>query len=125
LLLQDTRGLASRYPVSAAGFLAGSLAMLGVPPLLGFAGRWRLYQTAIETSPWLLAGFVLSSMFALVAYMLCLTRCWWGPADTHTADASHASEPLVLKLAIVGLIVVLLAGGMYPNVLLALGGRIQ
>jgi len=125
MLLQDTRGLASRYPVSAAGFLAGSLAMLGVPPLLGFAGRWRLYQTAIETSPWLLAGFVLSSMFALVAYVLCLTRCWWGPADTHTADASHASEPLVLKLAIVGLIVVLLAGGMYPNVLLALGGRIQ
>jgi NADH:ubiquinone oxidoreductase subunit 2 (subunit N) len=44
----DARGLATRYPVSAAGFLAGMLAMLGIPPLLGFAGRWRLYQTALE-----------------------------------------------------------------------------
>jgi formate hydrogenlyase subunit 3/multisubunit Na+/H+ antiporter MnhD subunit len=124
-LTEDARGLASRYPVSAAGFLAGLLAMLGVPPLLGFAGRWRLYQTAAQTSPWLLAAFVLCSMFALIAYVLCLTRCWWGPAKADEREAQTAGESWPLRIAIVGLIVVLLAGGLWPNVLLALAGGIQ
>jgi multicomponent Na+:H+ antiporter subunit D len=122
-LTEDAHGLASRYPVSAAGFLAGMLAMLGVPPLLGFAGRWRLYQTAAETSPWLLAAFVLCSMFALIAYVLCLTRCWWGPADERKTQSGGESLPL--RFAIVGLIVVLLVGGLWPNALLALAGGVQ
>jgi multicomponent Na+:H+ antiporter subunit A len=122
-LTSDARGLATRYPVSAAGFLAGMLAMLGIPPLLGFAGRWRLYQTAAEMNHWLLAGFILSSMLALVAYVLCLTRCWWGPSPD---DAPHAAtESLPLRLAIVALIVVLLAGGLWPHALLALAGGVQ
>jgi len=117
----DVRGLAARYPMSAAGFLAGMLAMLGVPPLLGFAGRWRLYQAAANLNHGLLAGFIASSMMALVAYVLCLTRCWWGPAENET----RGHEPWPLRIAIVGLIVLLLAGGMWPNALLALMGRMQ
>jgi multicomponent Na+:H+ antiporter subunit D len=101
------------------------LAMLGVPPLLGFAGRWRLYQTAAETSPWLLAAFVLCSMFALIAYVLCLTRCWWGPAEAEENEAQAATESWPLRIAIVGLIVVLLVGGLWPNALLALAGGVQ
>lgn len=122
-LTDEARGLASRYPVSAAGFLAGMLAMLGVPPLLGFSGRWRLYQTAAEMNHWLLAGFILSSMFALLAYVLCLTRCWWGPIEDE--NAASTPESLALRLAVVSLIVVLLAGGLWPNALLALTGGVQ
>jgi multicomponent Na+:H+ antiporter subunit A len=123
-LTNNARGLATRYPVSAAGFLVGMLAMLGVPPLLGFAGRWRLYQTAAGMNHWLLAGFILSSMFALLAYVLCLTRCWWGPRDAEDVNASTA-ETLPFRLAVVGLIVVLLAGGLWPDALLALVRGIQ
>jgi multicomponent Na+:H+ antiporter subunit D len=74
-------GLIGRYPVSAFGFLFGMLAMLGIPPTLGYIGRWRLYETAYQISPWLLAAFVLSSMFALIAYTLALTRIWWGLSE--------------------------------------------
>jgi len=122
-LNDDARGLAMRYPFSAAGFLAGMLAMLGIPPLLGFAGRWRLYQTAAEINHGLLVGFIISSMFALVAYVLCLTRCWWGPSPEDAPPA--AVESLPLRLAIVGLIIVLLAGGLWPNALLTLAGGVQ
>jgi multicomponent Na+:H+ antiporter subunit A len=123
-LSNDARGLAMRYPVSAAGFLAGMLAMLGVPPMLGFAGRWRLYQTAAAMDHRLLAGFILSSMFALLAYVLCLTRCWWGPRDAEDVT-EYTAESLPLRLAVVGLIVVLLAGGLWPDALLALMRGIQ
>ena len=92
------------------------LAMLGVPPTLGFVGRWRLYQSALETSPLLLSVFVLSSILALIAYVLALTRNWWGPPQS--AEVSQqASEPLALRASIVVLVAVLLIAGIWPNVL--------
>jgi formate hydrogenlyase subunit 3/multisubunit Na+/H+ antiporter MnhD subunit len=112
--------LASRYPVSAFGFLFGMLAMLGVPPTIGFVGRWRLYETALVVHPMLLAVFVISSILALVAYVLALTRAWWGPADSPPV----AKEPALLAGTIVVLVALLLASGIWPNALALLqGGR--
>ena len=110
------KALATRYPVSAFGFLFGMLAMLGIPPTLGFIGRWRLYQSALEISPLMLAVFVLSSILALIAYVLALTRNWWGPPQ-ETDEELKPSEPLALRAAIVVLVAVLLIAGCWPNLL--------
>ena len=93
-LADGSRGLAIRYPFCAFGFVFGMLTMLGVPSTLGFLGRWRLYETALQTGPALLAAFILSSAFALIAYALALTRVWWGPA--HEMD-SVPSAPAALE----------------------------
>jgi NADH:ubiquinone oxidoreductase subunit 5 (subunit L)/multisubunit Na+/H+ antiporter MnhA subunit len=112
----DVKGLASRYPVSAFGFLFGMLAMMGVPPTLGFLGRWRLYESALESSPVLLAILVLSSILALIAYVLALTHNWWGPP--HSPDPpQHGSEPFALRSAIVVTVAILLIAGIWPNLL--------
>jgi len=108
-------GLAARYPVSAFGFLFGMLAMLGVPPTLGYVGRWRLYESALIVSPLLLSVFVFSSIVALIAYVLALTRSWWGPP--HTDPPEKTSEPFALRAAIVALVAVLLIAGVWPNLL--------
>ncbi len=112
--------LATRYPVSAFGFLFGMLAMLGVPPTMGFIGRWRLYSTALDMGPWPLAIFILSSIFALIAYVLALTRYWWGPPADSQADSPPPTvirEPLALKAAIVGVVILLVAAGVWPAIL--------
>jgi len=113
-------GLAVRYPVAAFGFLFGMLAMLGIPPTLGFVGRWRLYMTAFEINPVLLAVFIVSSILALIAYVLALTRIWWGPAREPSpppAPAHPMKEPFLLQAVIVALVVLLLVGGAWPNAL--------
>jgi multicomponent Na+:H+ antiporter subunit A len=113
-------GLITRYPVSAFGFLFGMLAMLGIPPMLGYIGRWRLYETAEQISPLLAAVFILSSIFALIAYVLALTRIWWGPPhepSPHPTPPHLTSEPLALQAVIVALVGLLLAGGLWPGVL--------
>jgi formate hydrogenlyase subunit 3/multisubunit Na+/H+ antiporter MnhD subunit len=113
-------GLITRYPVSAFGFLFGMLAMLGIPPMLGYIGRWRLYETADRISPWLAAVFILSSIFALIAYVLALTRVWWGPPHEPSPQPTPphpTSEPFVLQAVIVVLVALLLAGGLWPGVL--------
>lgn len=116
----DASGLAQRYPFSSAAFLVGMLAMLGIPPMLGFAGRWRLYACASEMNYGLLAGFVLSSIFSLVAYVLCFTRNWLGPCEN--IEDSHTSESPLLRVVLVVLMAALIAGGIFPNALAALTG---
>jgi len=113
-------GLVTRYPLSAFGFLFGMLAMLGIPPMLGYLGRWRLYETALQISPLLLAVFILSSVLALIAYVLALTRIWWGPpsdGDSPPLPDSSSREPFVLQAVIVALVGLLLVAGLWPGAL--------
>jgi multicomponent Na+:H+ antiporter subunit A len=123
----EPKGLAARYPVATFGFLFGMLAMLGIPPTMGFLGRWRLYETAVQIGWPLAAVFIISSIFALIAYTLALTRIWWGP--THEPSPPPSSphptrEPFLLQATIIALTVLLLAAGIWPDALqLLLGGR--
>jgi len=119
-LNEDSTGLTSRYPVSGFGFVFGMLTVLGVPPTIGYLGRWRLYEVAATTSPWTLATFAIGSALALIAYVLALTRFWWGPPQK---DAPTAHEPLALKLTIAVLVILIVACGFWPSLLQSsLGG---
>ena len=109
--------MTATYPLSGAGFVFGMLAMLGVPPTIGFAARWRLYETALLSGPIVLTLFVAASVFSLIAYTLTLTRLWWGPGEANTQ--TH-KEPALLRVTIIVLAVLLLAGGLWPNALQAL-----
>ncbi len=116
----EATGLATHYPVAAFGFLFGMLAMVGIPPTLGFVGRWRLYETALQINPILLAVFILSSLFVLIAYVLALTRMWWGPARDPSpppAAPHQKKEPFVLQAVIVTLVGLLLVAGLWPEIL--------
>jgi multicomponent Na+:H+ antiporter subunit D len=118
-------GLATQYPYSAFGFLMGMLAMLGVPPMLGFAGRWKLYHAALQIHPLLLSGFVLASAFALVAYVSVYARVWWGSPShgeerlsivdgTEWYSPPASREALLLKAMILLLFLSLLFAGAWP-----------
>jgi len=110
-LTLNTSGLASRYPLSGAGFLIGTLAMLGIPPTLGYTARWRLYGAANQ------AGFVFmvvllgATALAVLAYARVIALYWWGPGKE-----KKQYEPVPLVLAVVGLSIILLIFGFYPGV---------
>ena len=121
----EPKALAVRYPVSAFGFLFGMLAMLGIPPTIGFLGRWRLYETAVQIGWPLAAILILSSILALVAYVLALTRYWWGPPSEEAPPPlgnSSKAEPILLRAAIVLMVVLILAAGIWPNMLAMVTG---
>lgn len=123
------RGLATRYPVSAAGFLLGALAMLGVPPTLGYAARWRLYEVAlIQFGRPVLALLLLATALAVLAYARVIARCWWGSEAQGSKEAGERGsrgaeaqrregEPVGLRLALVGLSLIVVLAGLWPGLL--------
>jgi multicomponent Na+:H+ antiporter subunit D len=99
--------------------------MLGIPPTIGFLGRWRLYETAVQIGWPLAAILILSSILALVAYVLALTRYWWGPPSEEAPPPlgnSSKAEPILLRAAIVLMVVLILAAGIWPNMLAMVTG---
>ncbi len=128
-LARGDTGLAGRYPLSAFGFLMGMLTLLGVPPMLGFAGRWKLYESALAIHPALLVGFVLASMLALIAYVLAFTKLWWGSPSYDDRRISTVNgtewylpplihESTILKAVILLLFVSILSAGLWPNLVI-------
>jgi NADH:ubiquinone oxidoreductase subunit 2 (subunit N) len=111
-LSAESRGLASRYPLSAAGFLVGMLAVLGIPPTMGFAGRWRLYECAAQLGMGWMSVLIVASMLALIAYVRALTGMWWGPAQS--AEAAAQPESAVARTGIVCLATLLVLAGVFP-----------
>ena len=73
----NARGLTTRYPWSGMGFLVGALAMLGIPPLAGFAARWQLYEAATLIGVPFLGVLLLATAFAVLSYVRVISLCWW------------------------------------------------
>lgn len=122
--LVDARGLAARHPAAAAGFLIGSLSVLGVPPTFGYVAHWRIFASVAGNGP-LLAVCCAAAMLSVAVYARAIASFWWGgeSADaTGVADARAAgySRPL-LATAVVALSLAVLAAGFWPSLL---GGRL-
>ena len=64
----DFDGLGSRMPVAAASFGALALGMVGVPPLVGFFGKWYVVLGALEAGAWGLTAVILLSTLLTLAY---------------------------------------------------------
>lgn len=108
------RGLASRHPVAAAGFLVGALAVLGVPPTLGYAGHWRIFSAA-AAEPWLLAALCGCAMLCVATYARAVALFWWGGGDPPEGEAPvRLGAPVLLTIAIALLAVALLGAGFWP-----------
>ncbi|WP_049921347.1 complex I subunit 5 family protein [Halopiger djelfimassiliensis] len=99
--LVDLGGLAGRSPPLAIAFFIGSLALVGIPPLSGFFGKFLVFDTAAraEATPvivLLLAGSILTIAYATRTW----NRSFWG---TRTPAVEEATVDAVQVGVIVGL----------------------
>jgi multicomponent Na+:H+ antiporter subunit D len=110
----DSRGLASRFPVSGAAFIVGALGMIGVPPFFGFVGRWRLYLTGIEYGgPALVLAMAAATGLSIFYYVRAIHRVWLGQPQGNVMVA--VSEPGIAAILLVLLIAAALLLGLFPG----------
>ncbi|WP_075936644.1 proton-conducting transporter transmembrane domain-containing protein [Halosegnis longus] len=66
--VDEYAGLAKRSPVGAAAFSVLAVAMVGVPPAVGFVGKWYIALGAVEAGAWPLVVVIFASTLLTLAY---------------------------------------------------------
>jgi multicomponent Na+:H+ antiporter subunit A len=113
--MRNARGLAVRHPLAGAGFVVGALAVLGVPPTLGYAAHWRIFAAA-GGNPLLLTALAGAAMLSVAMYGRAIALFWWGAPDT-PPPVERAYNRTLLAAAVVLLALGLLAAGLWPQLL--------
>lgn len=115
--MREMGGLIKKMPISFISVLIGIIALSGVPPLSGFAGKWLLYNALLERGWLLVAGL---SMFAsVVAFLYCfrlIHTIFLGQLKRRHRDVREAPLPFVIPQA--ALMIAIMGLSMFPDRLL-------
>jgi multicomponent Na+:H+ antiporter subunit D len=83
--VEEYAGLAKRMPFMAGSLAVLGLALVGVPPSIGFLGKWFIAVGAIEAGIWPVAVVVLLSTMLTLGYIArLLERMYFTPAPTRS-----------------------------------------
>ena len=110
-------GLIKNMPISFVSVLIGIIAISGVPPLLGFGGKWLLYNALLEKGWYLQAGLAFFASAVAFLYLFRLIHTvFLGQRKSAHADIKEAPLSLLIpQLALMGII---MAFSMFPSLLI-------
>ena len=125
--LSDMRGLGRVAPVRAAALSVSALALVGVPPTVGFIGKWQVAIGAIEAGVWPFAVLIIASTLITLAYVLRLLELLYFPVSTsaHTVatDGGRPARAVVpVAVAVASVLLGLVAEWYIPILAAAVGG---
>ncbi|MDS0222162.1 monovalent cation/H+ antiporter subunit D family protein [Haloarcula sp. S1AR25-5A] len=88
-------GMGSRVPLSAFSFAVLSLAMVGVPPAVGFVGKWYIVLGAVNAEIWPVVAVLLASTLLTLAYFARLVeRLYFAEATIHAEEGVPEDAPV-------------------------------
>ena len=96
--VEEYAGLADRYPFLGGASAVLMLAMVGIPPAVGFAGKWYIALGAVEAGAWPVAVVIFASTLLTLAYFARLIeRMYVASAPTRDVAATDggASDDLL------------------------------
>ena len=122
--VREYAGLATEHPILSGAMTALGLSIIGVPPTLGFLGKWYLAVGAVEAGLWPVALVVFASTLLTLLYVARIAeKLYFDAPPATTGSDSEASELVAdggraLGLGVVGVAV----GAALAAVVLGLGG---
>lgn len=81
LTVDDLQGLCRRSPLLAAVFAAGAVGLAGIPPTIGFTGKFMLFSAAFQKGLYALVALALVNVCISAFYYLRLVRAAYFGAD--------------------------------------------
>lgn len=114
--IYELEGIGRRMPVVFATFTVSSLALIGLPPLGGFAGKWMIAYAAVSSGNPLayagIAALILSTLLTTLYMMTIIVRAYFpvGELDQQALDRIHdPGVPMTVPLLILTAAGVILA----------------
>ncbi len=112
LPIADLRGLYGRAPTLALALLIGILGLAGVPPTIGFTGKWLLFKAAVDNGAfWLVLVAGINNTIAVYYYLIVVKSAFVDPPeDAEPVPESISTRAFALSLS--GAVVLL---GIFPQ----------
>lgn len=114
-----------KMPLTAAVFVIGAFAIIGIPPTCGFFSKWFLLKGAVEAGQWAFgAALLFSSLISAIIFFRLIEIGYFGKFEgaRHRAVAV-AEAPLSMIIPMICVAAALLLMGMYTTEIV--GGLIQ
>jgi NADH-quinone oxidoreductase subunit N len=112
--LNSLAGLWKRSPLLAFCLAISLMSLAGVPPLVGFAGKFGLFVSIYQAKlPFLMVFGIINSVIALYYYFKILKAAFFG--ESESSDLIKLDLPIRLGLQILSFLIVVL--GLSPNLL--------
>ncbi|CAB49639.1 proton-conducting transporter transmembrane domain-containing protein [Pyrococcus abyssi] len=109
--LNELSGLAKTMPKTTFAFLIGAAAIVGMPPLNGFASKWLIYESSALFNPLLGAIAIIGTAFCTAAYVRVLFTFFGRPSE----KVMKAKDPgATMLLPIFILVIAIIGMGLFP-----------
>jgi NADH-quinone oxidoreductase subunit N len=108
----DLAGFAKNQPLLAFCFAIFMLSLAGIPPLMGFFGKFYLFSAAVsEGLIWLALWGVINSVISVYYYLRPIVVMYMRDGDCDVAEESHAGTTVTIIIAAILIIVLGLLSG--------------
>ena len=102
--LEGYAGLIRGQPLAAATLILAFLSLVGIPPLVGFAGKFALFLAAIEGGfAWLAVVAIANSVLSLFYYARVIGPVAFG-TSTERVETLGPSSKTVMAVTVVGVV---------------------
>lgn len=120
--ISDLDGLARRNLGLALLFAISVLSLAGIPPLAGFFAKFYVFMAAWQAgAQWLVIVGVITTVISLYYYLRLLKAMFMNaPAST-----TPVSAPLAMNITLIATTVLLVALGIFPNIVLRVIDQVQ
>ncbi|AMM54781.1 proton-conducting transporter transmembrane domain-containing protein [Pyrococcus kukulkanii] len=100
---KDFGGLAEKMPYTFAMAFIAILSLAGIPPLVGFASKWLIFEAVIHENLPILGGMVFFGSAIGFVYLIRFTYAvWFGQRPSDIENTKDAPLPLAIAMGILG-----------------------
>jgi multicomponent Na+:H+ antiporter subunit D len=114
--IDEYEGIASKAPYTGAAFAVLALSLVGVPPAVGFVGKWYVAVGAVRGGETVVAAVIFGSTLLTLAYIARLVdRMYFGGGEAAVADGGipsvRVTKGMIVLVVVAAVSVVALGPG--------------
>jgi proton-translocating NADH-quinone oxidoreductase chain M len=118
--ISSFEGMGKKMPWTSFAFTIGALSLVGLPPFMGFPGKFMIIKAALIEQQVLLNVLIALVLLATIieaAYFLRVVQVIYFKGEYKTINQSRKITPLSVLIPIITLAVLIILAGIYPKLL--------